>query len=197
MKERLARAPADVRVAVFDACRSGSLTRTKGVRHAPAFDVETDATRNAKGLVILTSSAADEDSQESDAIGASYFSYFLAAGLLGAADSGGDGRVSLSEAYAWAYERTVASTADSAAGAQHPTFSFDLAGNGDVVLTDVTQRQEGLRIPAGAPRGPCFVVDHRGVVVAELQVADGERRIGLASGRLHAQAAAGRPPAPG
>lgn len=182
IKSRLAAGPADVRVAVFDACRSGAMTRTKGVRRAPAFEVETDATRAARGLVILTSSASDEDSQESDLIGASYFSYHLATGLIGSADQSGDGRVSLSEAYAWAYERTVASTADSAAGPQHPTFSFDLAGNGDLVLTDVIERKEGLWIPAEAPRGTYFVIDARGVVVAEAVKTDQERVIALSPG---------------
>lgn len=182
VKARLAQGPTDMRVAVFDACRSGSITRTKGVRKAPAFEVETDATRAAKGLVILTSSASDEDSQESDAIGASYFSYHLASGLLGSADQSGDGRVSLAEAYAYAYERTVASTADSAAGPQHPTFSFDLAGNGDLMLTDVVQRREGLRIPGEAPAGTYFLIDRRGVVVAEITKSETERTIALSPG---------------
>jgi len=182
LKSRLAAGPAEVRVAVFDACRSGALTRTKGVRRAPAFEIETDATRAAKGLVILTSSAADEDSQESDTIGASYFSYHLASGLIGSADQSGDGRVSLSEAYAYAYERTVAATADSAAGPQHPTFSFDLAGNGDLVLTDVAQRREGLRVPVQAPVGTYFLIDPRGVVVAEVTKAETERTIALRPG---------------
>jgi uncharacterized caspase-like protein len=184
LKQRLSQAPADFRLAVFDACRSGSLTRTKGVRLAPAFDVQTEAQRPAKGLVILTSSAADEESQESDSIGGSYFSHHLASGLLGDADQSGDGRVSLAEAYAYAYERTVADTADSAAGPQHPTFSFDLAGNGDLVLTDVVVRKEGVRIPAGAPSGAWFVVDSRGFIVAEIAKTDGvERLVALAPGK--------------
>jgi hypothetical protein len=184
LKARLAVAPADFRLAVFDACRSGALTRTKGMRKAPAFEVESDAQRAAKGLVILTSSAADEDSQESDTIGGSYFSHHLASGLLGDADKSGDGRVSLGEAYAYAYERTVADTADSAAGPQHPTFSFDLAGNGDLVLTDVVERKEGVRLPAEAPAGAWFLVDRRGFVVAEIAKAEGaERLVALAPGR--------------
>ncbi|MFZ5470716.1 MAG: caspase family protein [Myxococcota bacterium] len=183
LKGRLAQAPADVRIAVFDACRSGGLTRTKGVRRAPAFEVESDATRAAKGLVILTSSAADEDSQESDLIGGSYFSHHLASAMLGDADRSGDGRVSLSEAYAYAYDRTVADTAESAAGAQHPTFSYDLAGNGDVVLTDVAERREGLLFPAEAPAGSYYVVDERGFMSAEVVKAAGaERRIALSPG---------------
>ena len=184
LKSRLAQAPADVKVGIFDACRSGALTRSKGARRAPAFEVESDATRAAKGLVLLTSSASDEESQESDALGGSYFSHHLASGLVGGADRSGDGRVSLAEAYAYAYERTVADTADSASGPQHPTFSFDLAGNGDLVLTDVAARREGLVLPAEAPPGTYFLVDPKGFVVAELAKAEGaERRVALAPGR--------------
>jgi uncharacterized caspase-like protein len=184
LKARLAQAPADIRIAIFDACRSGALIRTKGARKAPAFEVESDASQSAKGLVILTSSASDEDSQESDLIGGSYFSHHLASGLLGDADRTGDGRVSVSEAYAYAYERTVADTAESAAGAQHPTFSYDLAGNGDVVLTDVAVRREGIRIPAPSPAGQYFLVDARGFVAAEvLKAPDAERKIALPPGK--------------
>lgn len=184
LKARLAQSPSDMRVAVFDACRSGALTRTKGARRAPSFEVESDATRAAKGLVILTSSASDEDSQESDTLGGSYFSHHLASGLLGDADRSGDGRVSLSEAYGYAYERTVADTAESAAGAQHPTFSFDLAGNGDLVLTDFADRKEGLRFPAAAPAATYFLVNPKGFVVAELSKLQGvERLVALAPGR--------------
>ena len=51
--------------------------------------------RARRGLVLIASSAADEDSQESDAIGASWFTHHLASGLLGGADASGDGRVTL------------------------------------------------------------------------------------------------------
>ncbi len=182
LKGRLAQAPADVRIGVFDACRSGELARAKGVRRVPAFDVEASAGRDARGLVILTSSAADEDSQESDQLGGSYFSHHLTSGLLGGADRSGDGRVSLSEAYAYAYERTVADTAESGAGAQHPTFSFDLAGNGDLTLTEVA-RSEGVLFPAVLGVGPYYVVSDSGLVVAEVQKEAGvERRLALMPG---------------
>ncbi len=183
LKNRLAQAPADVRIAVIDSCRSGELTRTKGVRRAPSFEIESDASRPAKGLVILTSSASDEDSQESDLLGGSYFSHHLASGLRGGADQSGDGRVSLAEAYQYAYERTVADTAESSAGTQHPTFSYDLAGNGEVVLTEPKKREEGIRFPADAPEGSYFLVDDRGFVAAEVRKLAGvERNIYLAPG---------------
>src|SRR3954453_5217072 len=181
LKGLVAAAPVDVRIVILDSCRSGSITRSKGARRAPAFAIESESSRDAKGLVILTSSASDEDSQESDAIGGSYFSHHLASGLLGGADRSGDGQVTLFEAYAYAYDRTVADTAESAAGAQHPTFSYDLAGNGDLVLTDVAERKEGLRFPADAPPGTYFLVSPSGFVVAELAKQPGaERLIALA-----------------
>jgi hypothetical protein len=184
LKSRIAAAPVDVRIAILDSCRSGAITRSKGARKMPAFEIESDRARDAKGLVILTSSTSDEDSQESDLIGGSYFSHHLASGLLGGADRSGDGRVTLFEAYAYAYDRTVADTADSAAGAQHPTFSYDLAGNGDLVLTDVAGRHEGVYLPREAPGGLYFLVDDKGFVAAEISKADGvDRRVALAPGR--------------
>ena len=184
LKARLSQASFDVRIGIFDACQSGALTRTKGARRAPAFEIDARGAREAHGMVILTSSASDEDSQESDLIGGSYFSHHLASGMLGGADKSGDGRVTLSEAYAYAYDRTVADTAESAAGAQHPTFSYDLAGNGDLVLTDVIARREGLVFPAEAPSGAYFLVDGKGFVAAEVVKVEGaERRIALAPGR--------------
>jgi len=183
LKARLARGPAEIRIGIFDACRSGALTRTKGARRAPAFEIESDASQGARGMVLLTSSAADEDSQEADPIRGSYFSHHLASALLGGADRSGDGRVSLAEAYAYAYARTVADTADSAAGAQHPTFSYDLSGNGDVVLTDVKVRSEGILFPDGAPAGTYYLVDARGFVEAEVfKEAQVARRLAVAPG---------------
>lgn len=183
LKQRLSNAPADIRIAILDSCRSGALTRTKGARRAPRFEIESGAARDARGLVILTSSSADEDSQESDALSGSYFSHHLASGLLGDADRSGDGRVTLFEAYSHAYARTVADTAASSGGAQHPTFSYDLAGNGDLVLTDLRAGGDGLVVPGLAPAGTYYFVDPAGLVVAELDKRpDVERRVALAPG---------------
>jgi len=187
LKARIAASPVDVRIAILDSCRSGELTRTKGAtkgaRHAPAFQIQAEGPRDAKGLVILTSSASDEDSQESDLVGGSYFSHHLVSGLLGGADKSGDGRVTLFEAYAYAYDRTVADTAETAAGPQHPTFSYDLAGNGDLVLTDVAARREGIYLPREAPGGVYYLVDRQGFVAAEIVKDEGDRRIALAPGK--------------
>jgi Caspase domain len=70
--------PADVRLLIIDACRSGAITRVKGGHPAPA--VRLDEPLLGEGLVFLTSSAAGEDAQESDEIGGSFFTHFLVSG---------------------------------------------------------------------------------------------------------------------
>jgi hypothetical protein len=133
--------------------------------------------------VLIASSAADEDSQESDTIGASFFTHHLASGLLGGADASGDGRVTLAEAYAYAYGRTVGSTAASAAGIQHPVFLYDLGGAGDVVLTEPARAAGGLVLPSGA-EGVYVVLDGSGRAVAEVGKTRGaERLLALPPGR--------------
>lgn len=186
VKARLQRLPADVTLGIFDSCRSGVVTRTKGARKGPAFDIQAGAPEEARGVVFLSSSSADEDAQESDDIRGSYFSHHLASGLRGSADRSGDGRVTLSEAYAYAYARTVADTSESAAGAQHPTFSYDLKGNADVVLTELAGRRQALLlVPRAAPEGVYYVV--RGdIIAAELvKPAGEERRLALEPGHYH------------
>mgnify|MGYP000029442951 CR=1 FL=1 len=186
LRARLVASPADIRVGIFDSCRSGLITRSKGARHAPAFEIEASGSEETRGLVLLTSASADEDAQESDEIGGSYFSQYLVSGLRGDADRSRDRRVTLSEAYAYAYARTVAETAESTAGAQHPTFSFDLKGNADLVLSDLGSRREGLYIPTPAPAGIYYLVDANGFIAAEvMKPADGDRQIALPPGKYH------------
>ena len=183
LRQALQAAPADVRIGLVDACRSGAIARTKGVRAAPEFQVTAPAEAGPHGLVLIASSSADEASQESDDLGASYFTHHLASGLLGDADSSGDRRVTLAEAYAYAYARTVGATSGSAAGVQHPVFLYDLGGAGDVVLTDLSQVAGALLFPAAA-EGRYIVLDEGGRAVAEVaKVAGAERRLGLAPGR--------------
>ncbi len=179
LKRILETAPADVRIGLLDSCRAGAITRAKGVRRAPAFEVARG--EGPRGLVLVTSSGADEDSQESDAIGGSFFTHHLASGLLGDADASGDGKVTLAEAYAYAYSRTVASTADTAAGVQHPAYLYDLGGAGDVVLTEVGT-PAALVFPTSA-EGTYVILDGAHRAVAEVaKPAGASRRLALPAG---------------
>src|SRR5215471_4649092 len=142
LRDRLDAIPADVRIAVLDACASGAFTRLKGGRARPAFLVDESA--SMRGHAFLTSSAESEAAQESDRIRASYFTHYLVSGFRGAADLSGDGKVTLNEAYQFAFNETLGRTMDTKGGAQHPSYDINLSGTGDVVMTDVRQTTSTL-----------------------------------------------------
>ena len=81
----LGRSDVATRVMVVDACRSGTLTQTKGGRPDGDFDVRLALPANPRGLAIVTSSAAGEEAQESDELRASFFTHHFAVALSGAA----------------------------------------------------------------------------------------------------------------
>lgn len=139
--------PADMRLVILDSCASGAFVRDKGGAHVEGF--LDDRSNAVEGDVFLTSASADESAQESDRLGGSFFTHHLVAGLRGAADADGDRRVTLDEAYDYAYRQTVAVTELSWAGAQHPTYAIDVTGQGDVVLTDLADRSSVLVFDEG------------------------------------------------
>ena len=172
--------PAQVRVAILDSCSSGALTRTKGGVARPAFLF--DSSTDMRGHAFLTSSSAEEAAQESDRIGASFFTHFLVSGLRGAADSTGDGLVTLNEVYAFAFQETLASTERTQYGAQHPAYDISLTGSGDLVLTDLRAASAGLTISEGV-QGRLSIRDERGALAVELAKTEGQRvDLGLAPG---------------
>lgn len=188
----LALSGADVTLTLVDACHAGASTRTKGrdkgAAKAPSFLVELDPSGTTEGRVILSSSAADELSQESDEIGGSYFTHFLVSGLRGAGDGDGDGRVTLQELYAYLYRETTYRTAGTRSGVQHPSYDLDLTGSGDLVLSD-TQPEGGTLVIGGERPGRYLVFDERHrTFVAEVQVVQGaQRRLSLAPGIYRVQ----------
>lgn len=120
-------------VLVLDACRSAGAITAKGGTPTTPFRFD-DGVPDVTGLAIVTSSSANEDSQESERLRGGVFTHQLVTGLRGAADASGDGRVGLSEAYRYAYAQTLVVTAGSEIE-QHPTFAFDLRGQDDLVVT--------------------------------------------------------------
>ncbi len=188
LKQALRDTTADLRIVMLDACQSGQATRPKGGTRAPSFLVEVDRGENLAGEVIITSSAADEASQESDRIGGGYFTHHLATGLRGAADISRDGMVTLEEAYAYAYNRTLYETAGSAVGLQHAGYAADLRGHGTLVLTWPADGQTVLVFPPGL-NGSFMVFDRdRKLFVADLEMnGRDERRLALPAGRYVVQ----------
>ncbi len=185
LRNAMDRMEAEVQIAILDACASGAITRLKGGRRQKAFMV--DASSDMRGYAFLTSSSGDEAAQESDAIGASFFSHYLVSGLRGAADVTGDGRVTLNEAYQFAFQNTLEGTEHTQGGAQHPAYDIKMTGTGDVVMTDVRQTSAGL-ILAEALQGRFFIRNANRQLIAELFKPAGRRvELGLEPGlyRVH------------
>ncbi|AKQ66858.1 peptidase C14 caspase catalytic subunit p20 [Myxococcus hansupus] len=181
LRKALESLPADVRIAILDSCASGTLARRKGGVRRPAFVV--DASSAVRGHAILTSSSEDEVSQESDRIGGSFFTHNLVSGLRGAADMSGDGRVTLHEAYQFAFHETLARTEETRAGAQHPAYDIELAGTGDLVMTDLRSTSAVL-VLGDLVDGRLYVRDAEGRLVVELKKYAGRTtELGLQKGR--------------
>ncbi|MEO8706003.1 MAG: caspase family protein [Kofleriaceae bacterium] len=171
LRQRIRAVPADVHIAIVDSCASGSFTRIKGGTKVPPF--LRDTSNSVQGFAFLSSSSADEAAQESDRIGASFFTYFFVAALRGAADRNRDGKITLTEAYQYSYEQTLGRTQNTSHGPQHPAYDMHLSGTGDVVITDLRSTESALVLPS-ALRGRITVVDKSGRVAVEATKEAGE-----------------------
>lgn len=167
LRRQLAKSGAEVRLEIVDACRSGAAVQPKGGKAVPAFTLRLADDLATSGDALMASSAANEVALESPELQGSYFTSALVSGLRGAADASGDKQVTLAEAYRYAYDHTVSSTAVTLEGAQHPTFDFKLSGQGELVLAALDRPRAGLVLPDGLDRA--LVIDlPRDQVVAEL-----------------------------
>lgn len=158
---------AEVRLGLVDSCKSGALLRTKGGTPGPAFQIRLTDDLSSTGEALLTSSAADEDALESKEIGGSFFTHHLVSGLRGAADISGDARVTLSEAYQYAYKHTITTSGATLAGTQHPAYDYRMSGQGELILTELAQPTAALVLPDGFDRALVIEVA-RDQVIAEL-----------------------------
>ena len=172
---------ADARIVVLDACESGGLTQVKGARPVSAIDFALPSDESARGTAFITSAAVGEAAQESAALGGSFFTHHLDVGLRGAADADGDGQVTLAEAFRYTSARTVAQTAGTQTGVQHPTYEFRMSGRGDVVLADLRRAESRLVFPAD-PGSTYFLRGPRGVL-AEVPAQATPLSLALPAGR--------------
>lgn len=165
LQDTLRALPATIKLGVVDACKSGAVTRKGG---APVDEFAVDVVSpKLSGLVLLSSSGADELSQESRALGGSVFTHHLVSGLRGAADDNGDRKVTVGEAYAYAYARTAAATAGGAVP-QRPAFRYELSGQGELVLTSLASTKNvAVVVPKGAPQKYVVLDQHEWRLVAE------------------------------
>ncbi len=165
LKEKLTAFPSDIRIGIFDACQSGSFTHIKGGTLSEPFLFKDDG--KSKGQVFLSSSSVSENAQEFDAYRNSIFTFHLINALRGSGDVSGDSRVTLSEAYQYAFNHTISSTAGSTGGIQHPSYQFRIQGEGDIVLADLNIRSQGILLDRGL-WGAITIFNEQSVVVADL-----------------------------
>jgi hypothetical protein len=157
--------PSTIKVGVVDACKSGAVTR-KGGSRIDEFQLSVDNPK-LSGLVMLTSSGADELSQESRALAGSVFTHHLVSGLRGAADGDNDKQVTLTEAYHYAFARTRADTAVTGTP-QRPSFRYELSGQGELVLAQLkTAKTAKMTVPKGAPMKYVVLDQHEWRLIAE------------------------------
>jgi len=181
LRARIESLPATLKLVVLDACQSGAFSRTKGISKAADFSVNSVDQLRASGIAIMASSTATELSQESERLRGSYFTHHLVAALRGAGDKNGDGRVSIDEAYRYAYGRTLVATARTSVGRQHVTLETELRGHGDVALTFPGQAEATLTLPADLTGD--LVLRRGKTVTAEVHKAPGAVTLGLPAGR--------------
>jgi len=177
LKRLLEAFDADVRLAFLDSCESGKLISTKGGKRGPGYEIQVQDEVASQGYAIITSSAHDEMSQESAELRGAYFTHYLVSALRGAGDESGDGKVTMGEAYQYAYSRTLASTSTTRAGSQHPMYHFRLEGRGEIVLTR-TDRSGGRIAIEVEHDGRLVLVDSAGQsMVAEAEVDAGRTAV--------------------
>jgi len=102
---------------------------------------------------------------QSDRIRASFFTYYLISALRGAADSSGDGRVSLNEAYEFSYNETLGRTAKTQGGPQHPAYDIQMAGTGELIITDVREVSSILVLPEDLSGRLCVMNSQKQLIV--------------------------------
>jgi hypothetical protein len=180
-RDAINRMEADIRIAILDSCASGAFTRLKGGKKRSPFLFDT--AYDMKGFAFMTSSSSDEASQESDRLKGSFFTHYLISGMRGAADMTGDGRITLNEAYQYAFSETLSQTQKTMSGPQHPNYNIQMTGTGDVVMTDIRKSTSVLVIGENIS-GRIFIHNQENALVVEINKPFGRNiEIGLEQGK--------------
>jgi hypothetical protein len=167
LRSLASRTRAELRIVIVDACEAG--LRAKGARKGAPYALNL-ATPTVTGDVFIASSGAHEAAQEWDALAGSLFTHHLLSALRGDADTNGDGRVSLMEAFAYAERRTVANSVDVG---QHPQFDVGLVGRTDVTLTEPSRARAKVSFDEALEGRFVLVSQPRPEVVVEVNKARG------------------------
>lgn len=169
---------------ILDTCESGQMLLAKGGTTVPPISIPKADDQPPSGEIIMTSSAALEESFESPEIQGSFFTHFLVSGLRGAADFNLDGNVSLAEAYSYASRETRAVTSKLRHD-QNPTLDIRLTGSGEIMLSTMGDPVPLLSLSPGEEGRFLILQKQTGVVVAEVHKEAGtSRHIAVPTGDL-------------
>jgi hypothetical protein len=194
LRSALRALPSTFTLVVLDACQSGEFSGVKGAAPAADFSARSLSDLTSEGIAVMASSTGSELSQESRRLGASFFTHHLIAALRGAGDADHDGKVSVDEAYRYAYLHTLSDTARTAVGSQHATLETELKGKGQITLSYPVDADARLSLP-GHVEGRVLVEARGGAVVAELVKVRGDAvTLALPSGRYQALVRTGSAP---
>jgi uncharacterized caspase-like protein len=174
----MASVPADLRLVITDACRNADL-RPKGPSAEPAFAINLTPAPSATGAIWIFASADGEIAQESDELEGAIFTHYWVAGLSGAADLDGDRRVTLQEAYAYAYNQTLFRSSLGRGALQRPEVDSRLKETAPLVLTRLALAGAALRLPQSTDSQYLVYTAFSHAVVGEAW-GDGARRVELA-----------------
>ena len=182
LREQIVAIPSTLTVIFLDACQSGAFSRVKGVEPSEDFSFNSVSRLQAEGIAVMASSSATELSQESPRLRSSFFTHHLVVGLRGAGDADRDGRVTLSEAYRYAYNATLTDTTKTRVGGQHVTLETELRGKGEVVLT--YPKRASARIVLPTYLAGKVIIQHvrSGNIVAEMHKAQGQTNLAFPPG---------------
>ncbi len=183
IKQFLKKAPATIRFAVLDSCYSGVISGTKGAHMIPLDNMGFSKKLDADGYAILTSSSANELSNENEKFSGSVFTHFLVRGLQGKADFSKDGQISIAELYHYTYNRTVAETKDRYLNEQHPTFNYNIKGRGNITLTEVTKKNSLIKL-AKDLKGSVKIFNHSNNLILYSSKTSKRRKIPIHKGKF-------------
>lgn len=136
---------ASLRLALFDACETGKLTKLKGLRRkrrkrSPVLRW----TPTMSGEVVITATGARGSAHEDPGLRGGIFTHYFVSGLRGAADRDRNGRVTLGELYRYTYIRTLERTILSAYGPQRARVRKQISGEGQWVMASLRRPKSWL-----------------------------------------------------
>lgn len=175
----LERIEARLVIVVLDACQTPVAGQARGIEPAASFDIGVLPSNAVNGTVVITSTQEGLPAIESEALGGAVFSHFFISALRGAADSDGDGRITLHEAYTFTFRNTLLQSSGTSAVTQRPEFDIDLQGSGEIVLAAIDWGSASIVIPPGDEARLLVFQQRTGVFVGEIIVSE-DRAVELA-----------------